>query len=55
MKRTFGLGLAAAAASFCTISGAMSSIDTTPSWDGTNSAGYFGEPDSATYGQPMEA
>lgn len=38
---------------FCTFSGAMSSIDTTPSWDGTNSAGYFGEPDSATYGQTI--
>ena len=38
---------------FCTISGALSLIDTTPSWDGTNSAGYFGEPDSATYGQTI--
>lgn len=47
------LGLAAAAAMFCTFSGAMSSIDTTPSWNGTNSASYFGEPDSATYGQTI--
>lgn len=53
MKDMLRFGLAAAAAMFCTFSGAMSSIDTTPSWNGTNSASYFGEPDSATYGQTI--
>ena len=31
----------------------MSSIDTAASWDGTSNAGFFGEPDTATYGQTI--
>lgn len=34
---------------------AESSIDTTASWNGTNSVGRFGEPDTATYGQTITA
>ncbi len=31
------------------------SIDTTPSWDGSNTVAYFGHPNTATYGQTITA
>lgn len=53
MNASLKTSLMAAATLLATAAGATTSIDTTPFWNGSSNASYFGEPDTATYGQTI--
>ena len=53
MNASLKKGFMAAATLLVSAAGATTPIDTTPSWNGSSNVSYFGEPDTATYGQTI--